>query len=209
MKTFLICMLALFSVGVMQASDPFKGTLTYNVSGPDARELKTLSLLGDGKLVRLDVLMTSKAISVIRNPETKMMTMLVPERKIAMSVAETSAMNGAGIAGDEKGEPTVTISKETVVILGHDTHLETLVFPSGNKVEAWLTEELGSFSIPPAFAGSMKTWANSKYVPLRVVKWENGAETVRLEATVASNANPDAALFAVPADYQTMTMPGR
>lgn len=209
MKTFLICMLALFSVGVMQAGEPFKGTLTYNVSGPDARELKTLSLLGDGKLARLDVLMTDKAISVIRNPDTKMMTMLLPERKMAMNVAETSAMNGAGIAGDETGEPTRTVSKETVVILGHDTHLETLVFPSGNKVEAWLAEDMGSFSIPPAFAGSMKTWANSKFVPLRVVKWENGAETVRLEASVATNDTPDASLFVVPADYKSMTMPGR
>ena len=209
MKTFLICMLALFSVGVMQAVEPFKGTLTFNVSGPEARELKTLSLVGDGKLIRLDVLMASKAVSVIRNPETKMMTMLVPERKIAMNVAESAAMNGAGIAGDETGEPTVTVSKETVVILGHDTHLETLVFPNGNKVQAWLAEDLGSFSIPPAFAGSMKTWANSKYVPLRVVKWENGAETVRLEAAVATNDAPDASLFVVPSDYQSMTMPSR
>ena len=71
MKTFLLAIIALLSVSVVQAGDLFKGTITYNVLGPGARGLNVLSLLGDGSLIRLDVIMTERTLSVIRNPETK------------------------------------------------------------------------------------------------------------------------------------------
>ena len=207
MKTFLIAILTLVSVYTAQAAEPFRGTLTFNVSGPEARELKTLSLVGNGKLMRLDVLMQENTISVIRDPETKVLTMMVPQRKMAMTISETKGMGNIGIGGEESGEPTVTVSTEVVKILGYDTHLETLVFPNGNKVQAWISDELGVFSIPDAFAGAMKKWVNKKAVPLRVVKWVNGAETVRLEATAATTDMPAPSLFVVPADFQTVAMP--
>jgi len=84
-----------------------------------------------------------------------------------------------------------------------------------DKVEAWVTDELGNFMLmqSPMGAGYSPGWSssvkNNGFFPLLVITTdEDGEEKSRFEATEVDKKSLDDGLFGPPSNYNEMKIPG-
>lgn len=149
---------------------------------------------------------------------------LMPEQKMYMDLDNSIFNKIKNMAGANKeaenDEKDFDINKyrtgKTKTILGYDCSQWIIKDKDdGDEVEAWVTDELGNFMFmkSPMGGGFSPGWSssvkNNGFFPILVIsKDSEGNETSRFEATEISKQSLQNSLFAPPANFEEMKIPG-
>ena len=222
MKAFpltLLAVAALATPAVLSAAN-FEGTVRMKITGPRGGTHELTQHLKDG-LVRSDVEMGDRTLSMILDTKKHEMTVLMPQQQMYM----VHAMPGTAAPADHKAAPsdeTLEKTGETEKILGYTCTKYVVKDPHQNTTtDIWLTDQLGNFMGLGSGPGPMgmgrragpprAAWetalAGKDAFPLRVVTHDaNGEEKFRLEATEVKRESQPDSLFTPPADFRKFDM---
>lgn len=207
---------AFFLLPVLALAATFEGKLTMKMTDARGTAQVINFSLKDG-LQRLDLNADGMAIASIINFPQHEMTILMPAQSMYMvqKLPEIGLVAGGqgGTAGDVALEKTTATEK----ILGYDC-VKYLAKGKGATTELWVTDQLGQFlgmgSGPMGGgrggpSGWEKALMGKDFFPLRVIETgSNGKVRTRLDVTAIEKQPLPAALFAAPAGWQKLDLPG-
>ncbi|HVU23161.1 MAG TPA: DUF4412 domain-containing protein [Opitutus sp.] len=224
MKSFPLALLAVAALATPAAlpAANFEGSVRMKITDPHGAAHEITQHIKDG-LVRSDVAMEGRTMSMIMDTRKQEMTILMPEQHMYMVHGIPGA--AAGPAAPKDGPPddaTLEKTGDTEKILGYNCTKYVVKEPMHHTTtELWLTDELGNFmglgSGPgpmgmgrragPPRAAWEKALAGKDVFPLRVVTHDaSGAEKFRLEATEVKRESQPDSLFTPPADFRKFDM---
>jgi len=214
--------------------DGFEGRIAFVAKGQLAGAEKggpgsiDVSVLVKDKKVRIDLppnLLPAKGIgqayALVEVDKKKLYAVLVDKKQAMLFDLEKagpqleamskslpgSASTGAGGAGPA---PTVTKTGKKDQVIGHACEVWEVVH-QGTKTELCLKIESESFlKLPPMPLPPHLAWAaelsDGKHLPLRVVAFEKGAESGRIELTAIEKKPLAAADFEVPRGFMIVSL---
>ncbi len=189
-----------------QGAKQFQGVVTFQTDAGQTFEYAVRK-----GLVRIDMNGESRRGSMIMDPASHKMYMLMPEQKMYMEMK----LSGLDSLDDSatKVEPTKT--GKTEVVAGHQCEYWTVKEDKG-QVDVCLARDMGGFMVFDNGAiGEASAWqraiGNDSF-PLKVVMHKDGGDEVALVATKVEARTLDASLFSPPSSYKkremNMKMPG-
>ena len=214
------------------AQGTFEGVVTYNMQTQEGKN-GTLRYYESGGRTRQEFATGAQMMASITDHATGDMTLLLPARKQYMVINLKSAMGpmaqmAQGMAGGPGagGRKAPDLSKLRVTATGHETvagvECDDYHFAGTDPSDHQTVDVcgakgmgfLGQGYMMPSTAtllGSghpeLASLAHDGFFPLKV-KVTNGDRVTTLEATAVSRDKPDASLFAPPADYSKLSLPG-
>lgn len=216
----LLAVAALATPAVLSAAT-FEGTVRMKITGPRNGAHELTQHIKDG-LVRSDVEMGGRTMSMIMDTQKHEMTILMPQQRMYM--VHELPTPGAQPEHNHQPPDDATLEKtgETEKILGYTCTKYVVKEPRQNTTtDLWLTDELGNFTglgsgpgpmsmgrrAGPPRAAWEKALAGKDAFPLRVVTHDaNGEEKFRLEATEVKRESQPDSLFTPPADFRKFDM---
>jgi hypothetical protein len=205
----------------------FEGTVTWSLTGGgDApHEMKQVY---KGTKVRTEMNQGGMSAVMLMDGPAKTMTMIMPERRMFMSMDLSRMAQGMEGMGHETDAtpPKITATGKTETIAGRTCQVYRYAREAGKPetMEICAAKGMGYFMMgsggPMGGGGSMAGIAGAAgnpvyaemyrdgFFPLRVSKIEGSKVTPMMVATAITPGSVDAALFQVPAGYTEMKMPG-
>jgi len=189
-----------------QGTKQFEGVVTYQANGGHTFQYA----IRDGR-VRIDMNGESRQSSMIMDPGSGKMYMLMPEQKMYME------MNVPDVTELEDSSNNVKPTKtgKSDVVAGHKCEYWTVREDEG-QVDVCLAKDMGSFqAFSNKAVGNAAAWQDAigkDSFPLKVITHKGGKDQIALEATKVEAKSLDASLFTPPASYTkmgaNMKMPG-
>jgi hypothetical protein len=211
-RAALALLLIIFTAGISLPQEVFEGKVDYKIS--DGSESTILSyFVKDGKM-KIDVSAEQNA-SMIYNSKNKTMLVIMPEQKMYMEMPidlhkDMDGEEGSKESKEIDGEFTQTGEKKD--ILGY-TCEKWVYSDNTNQIEAWLTQELGSFMFfTNPMEGEVPEWQTrlekGGYFPMDVIVKESaGGSDTRMQVIAVEKTSLNDDMFAPPAGYQKLDMP--
>jgi hypothetical protein len=205
----------------------FEGTITWNLTG-DGEAPHQMKQLYKGGEVRTEMNQGGMNAVMLMDAGAKKMTMLMPERRMFMTMDLTQmghGMEGMAPHGDAV-PPKLTVTGRTETIAGRTCEVYRYAEEAGKPetMELCAAKGMGYFMMgsggpmggrspmsslsaaaaSPAYAQLYR----DGFFPLRVSRLEGGQAKVMMVATAIVPGSVDAAMFQVPDGYTEMKMPG-
>jgi hypothetical protein len=197
---FALAAIAAPAIAHGQSAKQFQGIVTFQGEGGRSFQYA----LRNG-LVRIDMNGESRQASMIMDPGSHKMYMLMPEQKTYMEMQVPDMAELEGSSSNIK--PTKTGKSE--VVAGHKCEYWTVKEDQG-QVDICLAKDMGGFqTFSNKAVGDGSAWQEAigkDSFPLKVIVHKDGKDEVALEATKVEAKSLDASLFTPPASYKKMEM---
>jgi len=196
----------------------FEGTVQMKISDARGGAHELTQHLKNG-LVRTDMDMRGRTMSVIMDMNKREITVLMPEQQMYMvhPMPDAAAMPGAS---HDSSDVSLEKTSETEKILGY-TCTKYVAKSKDATTDLWLTEELGRFAglgsgpgpfgmgrrAQPPKPGWEKALEGKDVFPLRVVSHEaDGKSKFQLDVVAVNRESQPDSLFAPPEGYRKFDM---
>jgi len=213
MRFSMLFIILSFLFGNAFPQSDFEGRIQIKITGEDVNGDMNYSI--KGKKVRLDFNMeeSDQNMSMIIDPAKKKSIMLMPSQKMYMEYnfeeSETTKEEMDEIMGKVK------MTGETKEINGYNCEKLLLTDEDGNISEMWATKQLGIFNLSGGTMGESQNpewlpkFMREGFFPMMIIQKDDSGElqyqweVKKIEKTPVSSD-----LFAPPAGYQKMDIPG-
>ena len=200
----------------------FEGKVTQSIRGKDKAMFFTYAMK-DGLLRMEPQTPEAHGTAMIFNYEKKEMIIMMPEKKMYMTMSLQGAIDSAAQATGHNSSPNITKTGKTVTILGYPCEQYQSKGEKGETIEIWVTDKLGMFMGLGSGGGPMggrrggggeQAWeqlvkGKEGFFPLRVIIHDaSGKESFALETKSVEPGTLPASLFTPPDDYKTLSIPG-
>lgn len=186
------------------AQKNFEGSITYSieyievpeeVQGLESMLPQEMTMQFSGDYVRLhqEVMGGSQVVVSDNKNKTGFVLMDMMGQKIVIRVPK------AAVEEEEANMEATTVEEgtETKTIVGHKCTKATITQPDGNKVEVFVTDELGSIK--------HNSYRQLDGFPLEYFSYQDGMK-LRMTATKVTREKLDKSLFEIPSGYTEMSM---
>ncbi len=209
-----LLLIILFFIANTFAQSKFEGKIQIKYDAGDTKG--NMIYMVKGEKIRLDFKTDNKdeEMSMIMDPATKKTLMLMPSQKMFMEYPFNAMSEETNEKMDESFGK-IKMTGETKEINGYNCQ-KILVTNEDNTAEIWATKDLGNFM--NFFNNQMGESKNPEWLPefmregffpmLGVQKDESGEEEYRWEVTKIEKQSLSSDLFAPPADFKKMDIPG-
>ena len=220
--SFITALIVFASFTSFLAQDQFEGKIKFKIAH-DGDEMFMDYFIKGGNL-RMEMGENAEAV-FIKNEDKSIV--LMPEEKMYMDLDNSLFSKIPGMAGmnnedddEAEDEEEFDIEKyktgKTKTIQGYECHQWIISDEDDDEeIEAWVTDELGNFMFmqSPMGGGYSPGWSSSiknrGFFPMLVItRDEDGEENSRFEATEVKKESLSDKLFAPPADFSEMKIPG-
>jgi hypothetical protein len=201
----------LLLVAPLAAQTRFEGNVSMTITGDDGVSHPFTYQLKDGKM-RMDISgRGGMSVGMIFDPGTSKMTVILPMQKMYMEQDVGAAIEAAKAQSVTGGKAaTVVRTGKMETIAGYKCeHIS--ISGTDAPYDVCATSELGAFRMPgmgnPMAPSAGPAWVaqlGGNTFPLKVQK----GDKVILEVNAVDKKTLDPALFAPPAGFQEMKMPG-
>ena len=201
--TFVAATLSLAAAQPMHAQETFEGRVLLEMRGDE--KSYPVEMWIKGSKARMNMTHDGQEFGIIMDHGASQMTMLMSGPKMYMQQEMPDAE-----AGGDRGTK-VTRTGKTSTVAGHRCEIVRVEDPDAGTSEICGATDMGRFVMgqgSPTERSRTPVWARGleNFFPLRVT---DGEGTTVLEVTAIEEKPVDAALFAPPAGYKPMSMPGR
>ncbi len=191
------------------AGQGFEGVVAMKVWSKGKATDMTMSIKGG--VTRTDMVTEGHNGTMLMNPQTKTMIMIMAEEKMYMTMSLAAGEH------QEHSEPKITDLGTTATIAGRECR-NFLLEDAKRTTEICNGEGLGDFMMGGSPMGqgpgtdladlaSSRSHFQNGFFPLRVTRIKADKRTVQLEVTAVDPKPLDPALFQVPANFTEMKMP--
>lgn len=200
----------------------FEGAIAMSVTNPHGTE--NLSFLTKGGKLRVDApAHNGETAHLVFDPKAEKTIVIIDSKKMYMEIGQHSPMmNAAGAMGGGAGAKAAPDSSTSLVktgkhetIAGTDCEDWTVTHSNGKHAEMCVAQGVSFFDFTAMRPGAVPSnpWADKlkseQAFPLRVVDVDaTGKETSRMLVTSIEKKPVEDSLFAPPADYSPLSIPG-
>ncbi len=202
------------------AAQGFEGVVAYKMTGNGGKNSE-MAMSIKGNHVRTDMSAEGRNMAMLLDGQAMTMTMLMAEQKMYMTMDMNAARARAqGMKPGDHAPPKITALGTSETIAGRSCD-NYLVETERSKIEFCNSKGLGNFMSAQSPMGrggasplsdldneAYRAYFKDGFFPLRVSTYDGGTKKVMMEATRVEPKSLDAALFAIPAGYTEMKMPG-
>jgi hypothetical protein len=201
--TFFAALLSVTAIQPMHAQKAFEGRVVMEMRGDE--KSSPLVMWIKGSKARMNMSHNGQEFGIIMDHGASQMTMLMSGPKMYMQQAIPN------VEADGDGKAKMTRTGKTSTVAGHQCEIIRVEDPEAGTSEICGATDMGRFVMgqrSPAERSKTPAWAKGleNFFPLRVT---DGEGTTVLEVTAIEEKPVDSALFAPPAGYKPMSMPGR
>jgi hypothetical protein len=216
MKSLLLLLLGCALIPLSLPAQTFEGKVTMAIkTSESADKVPLIRYTIKAGFMRMDSTMGSHQSSMIFDLKNRQMIILMPQQSMYM-VQPMPAAGSAAAATDAESRPDAKFETtgDTATILGY-TCRKYLVTTTGNAVEIWATDQLGSFGgfnlggnsggRSNIFQGWGSAFQGKNFFPMRI-SGSHGGQSFSMEVTaVEKQAVPDSE-FAPPDGWRKFDM---
>jgi hypothetical protein len=197
----------IIAAGNLYAQDNFQGKMVFEISEESGSTVQQLEYLSNGSNIRIDMAMEGMKSSVLMRNDK--LYMIMHPMKMYMEMPKNFEMDEEDLAEFENDfVNNITKTNETKDILGY-TCYKWIAKDDNEKVEIWVTEELGSFMFPENIdQGEAPFWTKAfgdNFFPLQLTEFDQEGNPVsNFEVIDIDEMEVKDTEFVIPSGYQKM-----